>query len=202
LNPRPAGAIVQRVNITGADSETRILQLIHGSRRVRQRDLAHVVGLSLGMTNAILKRLALKGLIVIRKVNNRNVLYAVSPAGLREIARRSASYLRRSVRAVVDYRKAIEGLVADAKRSGCSRIVLVGRSDLDFILEHACARARVELRREPAGGAARRRPADTFVLYSERRTAHPPEAGLTAGLGDLLAVVHGREGSRGKGRLS
>jgi len=34
------------------------------------------VGLSLGMTNAILKRLAAKGWITVRKVNNRNIRYA------------------------------------------------------------------------------------------------------------------------------
>ena len=62
------------------DKELEILENIyHSSSSVRQRDLAEIVGLSLGMTNAILKRLVKKGLLTVRKVNNRNIRYAVFP---------------------------------------------------------------------------------------------------------------------------
>jgi len=37
------------------------------------------VGLSLAMTNAILRRLVKKGWLKIKKVNNRNMQYIVSP---------------------------------------------------------------------------------------------------------------------------
>ncbi len=41
------------------------------------------------MTNAILKRLAAKGFITMRRVNSRNIQYAVTPEGVDAIARRS-----------------------------------------------------------------------------------------------------------------
>jgi DNA-binding MarR family transcriptional regulator len=177
------------VNTSAAERDLEILEHIHASERVRQRDLAHVVGLSLGMTNAILKRLAQTGLIVVRKVNNRNIRYAVSPAGLEAIARRSYRYLRRTIRNVVDYRRTLEGLVAAVRKAGYRRIELVGRSDLDFILEHACARMGVEF-------AVRGRRTDgqgpdpqTFVLLSERRTRSRPSSPRESGrayLGELL----------------
>ena len=45
-------------------------------QQVRQRDLSQqVIGMSLDMTNAILKRLVLKGYLSVRKVNNRNIAY-------------------------------------------------------------------------------------------------------------------------------
>jgi DNA-binding MarR family transcriptional regulator len=193
------------VNIAGTDPETRILEMIRGARKVRQRDLAHGIGLSLGMTNAILKRLAVKGLIVVRKVNNRNVRYAVSPAGLEQIARRSYRYLRRTIRDVVDYRRAIEALVQGVRRAGYARIVLSGQSDLDFILEHACAAGRVELRREEAGAPSRRRSAGTFVLYSERRSrparlVETEDDPASAYLGELLAGLRPRRDERGARR--
>ena len=70
-----------------------------------------MIGMSLGMTNAILKRLVLKGYLSIRKVNNRNIAYAVTPAGVEAIAKRSYRYLRRTIGSIVRYKEAIEGLV-------------------------------------------------------------------------------------------
>ena len=165
--------------------------IYHNGARVRQRDLAQVAGLSLGMTNAILKRLAHKGWLAIRKVNNRNIRYAVTAAGAEEIARRSYRYFKRTVKNVVDYKQAIERLVADASRRGFREVRLVGESDLDFILEHVCAKSGVpfvrggddrddgsfrvisERRRRPAGNggpgeaqaAAARPSAETVVAY-------------------------------------
>ena len=70
---------------------------------VHQRDLARIAGLSLGMTNAIVKRLVQKGWLTIRKVNNRNIRYAVSPAGIEQITQRSYGYFKRTIKNIVYY---------------------------------------------------------------------------------------------------
>jgi len=132
------------------DRELQVLQHIAEATVVRQRDIARIVGMSLGMTNSILKRLARKGLITIRKINNRNVMYAVSPRGFEQIARRSYRYLRRTVKNVVVYRRTIESLITLAAAEGFGEVDLIGESDLDFVVEHACRLASVELRRVPA----------------------------------------------------
>jgi DNA-binding MarR family transcriptional regulator len=68
------------------DTEYIILENIYDSRGqnavLRQRDLALIAGASLGMTNSILKRLARKGWITIKKLNNRKIQYAVTRAGI------------------------------------------------------------------------------------------------------------------------
>jgi len=152
--------------MAAAEHELEVLESIyHNGARVRQRDLARVAGLSLGMTNAILKRLAHKGWLVIRKVNNRNILYAVTAAGSDEIARRSYRYFKRTIRNVVDYKEAIERLVADAKQRGFDEVALVGASDLDFIVEHVCAKSGVRFRR----GSRDRDNQGCFRVISERR---------------------------------
>ena len=75
------------------------LEHIHKrAQEVHQRDLAQIVGLSLGMTNAILKRLAGKGWITIRTVNNRNIRYAVTSADIDQITRRSVRYFKRTIK--------------------------------------------------------------------------------------------------------
>lgn len=77
------------------ETEIDILETIsQGRRNVNQRDLARIIGLSLGMTDSILKRLVKKGWLKIKKVNNRNIQYIVSPKGMEKIARRSYRYFR------------------------------------------------------------------------------------------------------------
>lgn len=146
------------------DPELEVLQHLAHAQDVRQRDLARIIGISLGMTNAILKRLALKGLITIRKVNNRNIIYAVSTAGFEEIGRRSYRYLKRTIRNVVVYRETIDSLVRLIAGQGFEQIDLIEESDLDFIVEHACGEASLRYRRRwaSAGESA------AFLLHSER----------------------------------
>lgn len=120
------------------DKELIILEQIQNNPHVNQRDLATVAQASLGMTNAILKRFAAKGLITIKKVNNRNILYALTPKGMEEISARSWNYFKRTIKNVVDYQDAIIEIVKQAKSEGFSDIALQGDSDFEFIIEHAC----------------------------------------------------------------
>jgi DNA-binding MarR family transcriptional regulator len=159
-----------------SDHELRILQNIYtGEERVRQRDLARVVGLSLGMTNGIVKRLVQKGWLTIRKVNNRNIRYFVSPEGIDQITRRSYRYFKQTIKNIVAYRETIEGFARSVKERGYVGIVLAGESNLDFIVEHSCAAAGLaffkDARKSGRSAAARGGSAASgkrmFVLYSE-----------------------------------
>ena len=126
-------------HVEAADREIEILESIYQNQdAIRQRDLAKIFGLSLGMTNAIVKRLAQKGWLKIRKVNNRNIHYVVSPAGVEAIARKSYRYFKRTIKNVVLYKEAINNLVNQVKQDNYSGVVLVGKSDLDFLVEHSC----------------------------------------------------------------
>jgi DNA-binding MarR family transcriptional regulator len=105
---------------------------------VRQRDLARIVGISLGMTNVILKKLAQKGWVIARKISSRNVQYVVTPSGIEEIARRSFKFIKRTVRNVVYYKDILEVYLTNVRAEGYRGILLVGKSDFDFILAHLC----------------------------------------------------------------
>jgi DNA-binding MarR family transcriptional regulator len=122
------------------DTELSLLEGIYSAEKrmneVRQRDLARISGLSLGMTNVILKRFAQKGWIVVKKINNRNLRYAITPEGVNEIARRSFRYFRRTIRNVSFYKDLIEELLMGKKREGYSGVLLLGVSDLEFLIEY------------------------------------------------------------------
>jgi predicted transcriptional regulator len=114
------------------------------TRPVSQRDLAKVVGISLGMTNVILRKLAQKGWVLIRRVNSRNIQYAVTPSGIDQISKRSFLFLKRTVRNVVFYKDMLDQLIADLKTHGCRAIVLVGKSDFDFVLAYLCQKHKLD----------------------------------------------------------
>jgi predicted transcriptional regulator len=171
-----------------------VLERIHRAgvsrkRRLHQRDLAAAVGLSLGMTNAILKRLAQKGWLSIRKVNNRNIQYIVTPSGITQITRRSVMYLKRTIRNIVDYRDVLDLFIEGVRRDGYDSIALVGRSDLEFVIEYLCQRkgmayARVDEEAE--------RP-DSWYLYGED-TRLPPDGKRRPGIASLKIILAGVPG--------
>ncbi|MEW5817329.1 MAG: hypothetical protein AB1798_18275, partial [Spirochaetota bacterium] len=89
-----------------------------------------------------------------------------SPAGVKLITERSYRFFKRTIKNVVDYKEAIAEVVKDAKANGVKKIVLVGKSDVDFIVEHMCWKYGIEfgaaekgMREEGADGI--------FYLYSE-----------------------------------
>jgi len=130
--------------MNGIDTELSVMESIaaasRGSEYLTQRDIAHSTGLSLGMTNALLKRLAERGWVKLNRISTRTIRYALSPEGLAEIARRSAAYFRRSSKNAEAYRERLESFILEQRRDGVGTIVLVGPSDLDFLLEYICER--------------------------------------------------------------
>ena len=145
------------------EKELQLLESIYISeKQISQRDLAAIIGLSLGMTNAIVKRLAHKGLLTIKKVNNRNIMYIVSPKGVEVITKRSYRFFRRTIKNVVYFRHIIEELVKEIKRRNFDGLLIIGVSDLDFIVEHACRRMNIEFVRNEEQFSGQ-----LFYLYSE-----------------------------------
>jgi DNA-binding MarR family transcriptional regulator len=123
------------------EKELEVLEYIYRTKEgVRQRDLAEIAGVSLGMINVILKRLAVRGWIKIKKINNRNIHYLVSSAGLEAISHRSYSFFKRTVKNLVYYKDILEKLILEIKHKGFTEVVLVGRSEVDFLVEHFCVK--------------------------------------------------------------
>ncbi|HOT58524.1 MAG TPA: winged helix-turn-helix transcriptional regulator [Spirochaetia bacterium] len=131
------------------DAELIILETIQASERrnipITQRELAEAGGLSLGMTNALLKRFSEKGWLMLKKLNARTIVYALTPDGINEIARRTYRYFRRTARLANLYKERIESFIVQEKQKGLVRIILLGISDVDFLFEYACERHNILL---------------------------------------------------------
>jgi DNA-binding MarR family transcriptional regulator len=133
-----------RMHYQVIDTEYIILENIYDSSKqaaaLRQRELAQIAGASLGMTNSILKRLARKGWITVKKLNSRNIQYAVTLEGINEILHRSYGYFKRTIKSAVYYKDILDDIIRRAKKKNIGVVVLAGISDLDFIVEHTCQR--------------------------------------------------------------
>jgi DNA-binding MarR family transcriptional regulator len=155
-----------------ADSEYRILENIYDSSGqnapLRQRDLASITGISLGMTNSILRRLAQKGWITMRKLNRRTIRYAITLDGINEMVRRSYRYFKRTIENVVAYKERITGALYLAKRRNIATVLLIGTSDLDFIVEYGCHLCGMDFVKIPDEKKARKALGDdTLAVYAE-----------------------------------
>ncbi|MEX2374601.1 MAG: hypothetical protein WD942_03325, partial [Dehalococcoidia bacterium] len=76
-----------------------------------------------------------KGFLMMRRINHNNAHYLVTPAGVEQISRRSYLYLRRTIGHVVRYKERLREFCREQQHAGVREIVLIGESDLAFILE-------------------------------------------------------------------
>ena len=127
-----------------SDKEAIILEHIYNNDSLKQRELADKAGISLGMVNAILKGLVEKGWLVTKRINSRNISYVVSPAGKEEIFKRGYFAFKKSIDDVQFYKVEIEKIVSEAIAAGYKAVALVGKSDLDFLVEYACGKTGIE----------------------------------------------------------
>ncbi|MDR3138341.1 MAG: MarR family transcriptional regulator [Treponema sp.] len=160
------------MNNEAIDTEYTILENIYDNsgRNVplHQRELARIAGASLGMTNSILKRLAQKGWITIRKINSRRIQYAVSPEGINEIVRRSYRYFKRTIKNVVFYKEKLDEIIRKARQGGITTLLLTGSSDLEFILEHICHRHSLRFLKTGESGKLENIPEENvFRIFAE-----------------------------------
>jgi DNA-binding MarR family transcriptional regulator len=157
------------MNTEQVDKEFIILENIYSHNdKLRQRELSQNTGISLGMTNMIVKRLVKKGMLVASKINRKNIHYAVTPDGINEIMKRSYRYFKRTMDNITLYKTKIEELILSIKAKGLARVCLLGKSDLDFIIEYFCNLSRLKLiKKENDEKAPIDARADVFYIYSE-----------------------------------
>jgi hypothetical protein len=141
-----------------------INELSRAKADISQRDLSRAIHMSLGMTNVLIKRLSLRGYVLIQKVSPRKVSYVLTPDGMNELAGKTYRYLKRTIRKVADYKETIVTITRDAKSRGFLRIGVLGKSDIDFIIEYASHSAGMEFSVFDNDANI---PPDSFVFVSE-----------------------------------
>lgn len=124
---------------------SQVQETLKQSPKASQRDIAKAVNMSLGMTNSVLKRFAEKGWLYMNKISSRNIQYVLTPDGMNELAHRSYHYIKRTLKSVLDYKDIITSVILNEKTKGVDRVFLVGKTDLQFIVEYACTHNKIAL---------------------------------------------------------
>ena len=109
-----------------------------------QRVLAEKAGMSIGLMNAVLKRFAERGWIMLTNVNLKKLSYAITPAGISELTRRSQKFARRTFALANTYNEELCALVEKARGEGKTKLALYGSSYIKFLLMYACQKFDVE----------------------------------------------------------
>ena len=85
----------------------RVLDEIERKPDITQRELSKRVGVSLGLTNLLIRRMARKAWIKVHTVPGRRLFYALTPRGLAEKFRKSRDFVRLSLRYYLDIRRSL-----------------------------------------------------------------------------------------------
>lgn len=103
-----------------------------------QRTLAENTGMSIGLMNAVLKRFAERGWIMLSNVNGRKLAYALTAEGISELTKRAKRFAVKNFSLANECNEKICTLVKDARHEGKDTVLLYGESYIKFLIVYAC----------------------------------------------------------------
>jgi len=113
--------------------ELELLEVLAEEPEVRQVDLATRLGVAAGTVNWLLKRLAAKGWIKIRRIGRWRWSYILTPKGLAEKARLTQQYLNYSMRMYRQARQKARKILKEVRRQGYEAVRIDGNRDNDLV---------------------------------------------------------------------
>lgn len=118
----------------GPYRDMQLLQEVAQTPRATQRDLSKRIGVALGLTNLMLRRLISKGSIEIISTKNGKIGYRITPQGIHEKERLTNQFIQDSLDLSVQARRLLREQMTGIARSGKRRIVLCGTDELAAVV--------------------------------------------------------------------
>ena len=107
-----------------------ILSRIEENNRITQPEIAGLLGISLGLTNAFIKRIARKGYIKLTTIPRDRAKYLLTPQGIAEKSRLTLTYLQYSISFYKQAKQTISGAYAALEQEGVKNIVFYGIGEI------------------------------------------------------------------------
>jgi DNA-binding MarR family transcriptional regulator len=117
------------------DYEFKIIDEIGKDQNTTQRKISRQIGLSLGMTNIVMKRLIAKGYVKVKGLNRRNVQYILTPRGFAEKVKKTHRYLLRTIDTLKAVKKKIQDVVSEYYEKGEKNFIILGEGEFADIVE-------------------------------------------------------------------
>ena len=120
------------------EQDLRILEQIEQDPDITQADLAARLGVAVGSVNWYLKRLVNKGYIKVRQMQRRRLRYLITPQGVAEKARLTASFMQVSMRLYRETREAAKRYLTEIRQAGYGNVHIEGDNDLAEVCYLTC----------------------------------------------------------------
>ena len=114
----------------------KVLQAIASGERVTQRSLSTELGVALGLTNLLIRRLIGKGYVKVSKAGTRHVRYLMTPAGWEALAAATRQSLENTLHLYTETREQIRSSLSQISSrcqpngDGQKRVVFYGAGDV------------------------------------------------------------------------
>lgn len=119
-----------------AEHDRKVLQAIASGQRVTQRSLSSELGVALGLTNLLIRRLVGKGYVKVSKMGRRHVRYLMLPAGWEALAAATRQSLENTIHLYTETREHIRCSLSQISSrcrpngDGQKRVVFYGAGDV------------------------------------------------------------------------
>jgi DNA-binding MarR family transcriptional regulator len=117
------------------DYEFKIIDEIGKDLNTTQRRISHQIGLSLGMTNLIIKKLIAKGYVKVKGLDQRRVQYILTPRGFAEKVKKTHRYLLTTIDTLRTVKEKIQDTVLEYYEKGEKNFIILGDGELADIVE-------------------------------------------------------------------
>jgi len=117
------------------DYEFKIIDEIDKDLNTTQRKISRQIGLSLGMTNLVIKKLIAKGYIKVKGLDRRRVQYILTPRGFAEKVKKTHLYLLRTIDTLKRLKEKIQDTVLEYYEKGERNFTILGRGELADVVE-------------------------------------------------------------------
>jgi EPS-associated MarR family transcriptional regulator len=111
-----------------------LLNLMAANPRLRQRDMARDMGISVGKVNYCIAELTKKGLVKIKRFQEakakRSYAYILTPKGMEEKGRITIQFLKRKLHEYEQIKQQIEALTEDVHKNGLRPLAEAELGDL------------------------------------------------------------------------
>ncbi len=122
-----------------------ILENIERNPEITQADLAAQLGIAVGSVNWYIKRMVKKGWVKVSRMQRRRLRYLLTPQGIAEKSRLTASFLQASLKWYRLTREDTKRFLHDVRRAGFDTVCIEGDGDLAEIVYLTCLEAGVSV---------------------------------------------------------
>ncbi len=117
------------------DYEFKIIFEIDKNLNTTQRKISRQIGLSLGMTNLVIRKLIAKGYIKVKGLDRRRVQYILTPRGFAEKVKKTHRYLLGTIETLREVKEKIQDTILEYYEKGEKNFIILGKGELADVIE-------------------------------------------------------------------